>query len=106
MGNRLHIIARPKLRDFIAEHPDSADWLNAWWKSVSTNRWESPTDVKASYPSVDRVGECYVFNVCHNKYRLIVRISFAYKENDGTVFVKHVLTHKEYDRDLWKEDCQ
>jgi mRNA-degrading endonuclease HigB of HigAB toxin-antitoxin module len=55
---------------------------------------------------VDRVGECYVFNVCHNKYRLIARITFAYQENDGTVFVKHVLTHKAYDRDSWKKDCQ
>lgn len=102
----MHIIARPILRTFYQKHPDARDWLNAWWKNVSHARWEAPDDVKAAYGSVDRVGECYVFDVRQNRYRLIVKMVFAYKQNDGTVFIKHILTHADYDKELWKRDCE
>jgi mRNA interferase HigB len=102
----MHIIARPILREFSDKHSDAREWLDAWWKNVSHSRWENPNDIRAAYNSVDRVGECYVFNVCGNRYRLIVKIVFAYRDNDGTVFIKHVLTHADYDRGVWKEDCE
>lgn len=102
----MHIIARPVLRRFTKRYGDARDWLDAWWKNVSHARWENPNDLKAAYSSVDRVGECYVFNVCHNRYRLVVKIVFAYRDNDGTVYIKHVLTHADYDRGAWKEDCE
>lgn len=89
----MHIIARPVLREFSEKQSDARSWLDAWWKYVSHARWENAGDVKADYHSVDRVGQCYVFNVCRNRYRLIVKIIFAYQSNDGTVFIKHVLTH-------------
>ena len=87
-------------------HPDAGGWLDAWWKNVSRARWEGPENVKAAYNSVDRVGECFVFDVRRNRYRLIVKIVFAYQQNDGTVFIKHVLTHADYNRGHWKRDCE
>jgi mRNA interferase HigB len=101
----MHIIARPVLREFSEKYSDARASLEAWWKNVSNARWENANDVKAAYDAVDRVGECYVFNICRNRYRLIVKIVFAYRDNDGTVFIKFVLTHAEYDKNAWKEDC-
>jgi mRNA interferase HigB len=75
----MHIIARPILRTFADKHADARPWLDAWWKNVSKSRWETPNDVKAAYDSVDRVGQCYIFNVCGNRYRLIVKMVFAYQ---------------------------
>lgn len=46
-----------------------------------------------------------MFNVCRNRYRLTVKIVFAHETKDGTVFIKHVLTHADYDKGGWKEDC-
>jgi mRNA-degrading endonuclease HigB of HigAB toxin-antitoxin module len=37
---------------------------------------------------------------------LIVRITFARAATNGTVYVKHVLTHKDYDKNQWIKDCQ
>jgi mRNA interferase HigB len=102
----VHIIARKKIRDFIAERPDSEGWLTGWWHYVSRARWELPSDVKRDYPAVDRVCECFVFDVCRNKYRLIVRVTFAREATNGTVYVKHVLTHKDYDKNQWMKDCR
>ena len=35
-----------------------------------------------------------MFNICRNKYRLVVDMRFDL----GRVYVRHVVTHKEYDR--------
>jgi mRNA-degrading endonuclease HigB of HigAB toxin-antitoxin module len=40
-----------------------------------------------------------VFNIGGNKFRLVARIYYDF----GRVYVKTVLTHKEYDDANWKE---
>jgi mRNA interferase HigB len=47
---------------------------------------------------VDKVGDKYVFDVGGNKLRLIAAIHF----NAGKVFIRAVLTHKDYDKGAWK----
>jgi mRNA interferase HigB len=45
------------------------------------------------------VNKLTVFNIGGNKYRLIAAIHF----NRGKVYIRHVLTHAEYERGHWKE---
>lgn len=45
------------------------------------------------------LGKLTVFNIGGNKYRLIAAIHF----NRQKVYVRNVLTHKEYDQGDWKE---
>ncbi len=49
--------------------------------------------------NVDFVGSQTVFDVGGNKVRAITKIEFSVK----IVLVTHVLTHKEYDKEKWKE---
>ena len=44
----------------------------------------------------DTVSDFYVFDIDGNKYRLIAAIHF----NRKMVFIRHVFTHREYDK--WK----
>ncbi|MDQ2992869.1 MAG: type II toxin-antitoxin system HigB family toxin [Candidatus Eremiobacteraeota bacterium] len=55
-------------------------------------------DVRKTYPHADFVAPHTVFNIKGNTYRLIAIIDYTYRK----VFIKHVLTHAEYDRDAWK----
>ena len=48
---------------------------------------------------MDKVGKFTVFDLGGNKYRLIAAIHY----NRGKVYIRHVLTHAEYDQDKWKE---
>jgi len=45
------------------------------------------------------VGNLIVFNIGGNNYRLITSIHF----NRAKVYIRHVLTHAEYDRGDWRE---
>jgi mRNA interferase HigB len=102
----MHIIARPALDEAMKRHPDAAGWLKHWWKVAGTERWEHLHAVRVVYPAIDQVDCCLVFNVRGNKYRLICRVTYANQWQRGTLLVKHFLTHAEYDKDDWKEDCQ
>ncbi len=101
----MHVIARPKLTGFGAKHTDAGEWLDDWWNVASKANWTCLEDVRQTYGKADRVNHCLVFDR-GTKYRLIVRVSYANEHTRGTLFVKHFLTHAEYDKDFWKRDCQ
>jgi len=87
------------LQAFWERHPNAEIPLRAWHKLTRQQRWRTFADVRAGLPSADRVGKLTVFNIGGNKYRLIAAIHL----NRGRVYIRHVLTHAEYDRGSWKE---
>lgn len=97
----MHVISRKRLREFWGVHPDAESPLKAWYGIARAAAWESFADLRRTYPSADPMGRCTVFNIGGNKYRLIAAIHF----NRGKVYVRHVLTHAEYDRGKWKSGC-
>jgi len=96
----MHVISKRKLQNFWRTHPGSERALRAWFKVVSRAVWESFGNVRALYPHADQVKRFTVSNIGGNKYRLIVVIHY----NRRKVFVRHVLTHAEYDEGDWKEE--
>jgi mRNA interferase HigB len=98
----MRVISRKKLREFWADHPDAEVALTAWYKTARKARWLKFADVRAVFPSADQVGKCVVFNIGGNKYRLIAIISPSWRR----LYVCFVLTHREYDREHWKGDCE
>ena len=74
---------------------DSEQSLRAWYKEALRAKWKSPNDVKKQYGNASIVGnERVVFNICGNKYRLIVKIRYDIQ----LVYIRFVGTHKEYDK--------
>lgn len=96
----MHIISYKKIRDFITVHADSKPALNSWYRIMDKTTFESFNDVSNVFPSADQVKNFVVFNIGGNKYRLIAFIRYNLKR----VFIRHVLTHAEYDKNKWKED--
>lgn len=95
----MRIISIKRIREFIEKHADSESSLLAWHDTVKWADWKHPAELKASFPSADIVGERTVFNIAHNRYRLIARVNYHSK----LVFVLFILTHKEYDQGGWKK---
>ena len=94
----MKIISNSALGAFAAEHPQADAPLKGWRRVVEKNRYENWSDLKASFNSVDRVGDLVVFDIGGNKYRLISYIRFEKQ----IVYIKAVLTHQEYDKGAWK----
>jgi mRNA interferase HigB len=54
--------------------------------------------VRRTFNSADFVGDLTVFDVGGNKYRVVGFVHYRRR----IVYVKRVLTHKEYDKGAWK----
>ena len=93
----MRIIAKSTLRAFYEQsnYSDSKSALEAWHHEVSKLQWSNPNSVKAQYRSASVMGgNKIVFNICGNKYRLIVSVNY----DAGIVFIKFIGTHKAYDK--------
>ncbi len=96
----MHIITRSRLTEFGKKHPDAQTSLLVWYKFTSLAQWQNFAELRQVFPSADQVGNLTVFNIGGNKYRLIVLVDYKYQK----VFICHVLTHAEYDKQNWKND--
>jgi mRNA-degrading endonuclease HigB of HigAB toxin-antitoxin module len=53
-------------------------------------------DLRRAFNATDKVGDFYVFDIGGNKFRLVAAVHF----NVQKLYVRHVFTHREYDK--WK----
>ena len=94
----VHVISRKRLNDFARRHPDAEGPLAAWYSIMKHMNFTSFSDLKRTFGSADKVGPLTVFNVAGNRYRLIAAVHY----NRRRIYVRHVLTHAEYDRGGWQ----
>jgi mRNA interferase HigB len=99
IDKEMHVISRKALRSFWETHPNSESSLRRWHKVLSTTNFANFAALRETFPSADMVGDLTVFNISGNKYRLIASIHYNRKK----VYVRHVLTHGEYDQGTWKK---
>lgn len=75
------------------------------------DNWRNWADVRATFPSADLAGSCVVFNVGGNHYRLIAFVHYSRRSprtgriSTGWLYVRPILTHAEYDRGRWQDEC-
>ena len=93
----MHVNAKKKLREFWEKYPRAKAALEAWYQAARHAEWESFADVRKTFNTADQVGRFTVFDIGGNKYRLIAVLHF----DRGKLYVRHVLTHAEYDEGKW-----
>lgn len=96
----MRVISRSRLRDFWQSRQDGAERakaeraLSAWYKVADQANCSNWAELKQVFGSIDRVGDCVVFDVKGNDYRLIGRLRF----DRQILYVLEVMDHAEYDR--------
>jgi mRNA interferase HigB len=95
----MHIITRKRLNEFAEKHPDAASSLAHWYGIARKNRFANFARLRDSFPHADQVGKFTVFNIGGNKIRLIAAVHY----NRNKIYLRHVLTHGEYDTGKWKK---
>lgn len=91
----MRVFAKKILREFWKKHNDSEEQLKTWYKEVSKTNWQTPANIKSEYAkaSILKNGRA-IFNICGNKYRLIIDINYKRQ----WCFVRFIGTHKDYDK--------
>jgi len=87
--------------EFSKKHPDAATTLEHWYRTMKRHEFASFPELRRIFPIVDQVGRLVIFNVGGNKVRLIAYSVYRKKR----IYIRHVLTHKEYDKGKWKEEA-
>ena len=99
----MHDVSQKALREFGRKHAGAATPLRVWLKLARYGSFQNLAELKRTFASVDLVTvkgrNFYVFDIGGNKYRLIAAIQF----NTQRLFVRHILTHSDYDTERWKK---
>lgn len=91
----MHVITRRRLRVFWQQHHDAEQPLRAWLAIVRAKKYTNSPEVRQDFATASFLGQWRtVFNIGGNKYRLVVDMRYDL----GRIYIRHILTHGEYDR--------
>lgn len=91
----MRVISKRTLTDFWTTFPEAKNALDTWHAGTSKANWTTTQDIKKIYSSASFLADCrVVFNICGNKYRLVVRINYPAQ----IVYVRFIGTHADYDK--------
>ncbi|MBK8747179.1 MAG: type II toxin-antitoxin system HigB family toxin [Saprospiraceae bacterium] len=91
----MRILSKSTLRDFWEQHPDSRPSLEFWYDVVDGINFNNSNEVISYFNTADVIGKGrIVFNICRNKYRLIVKFEYERK----FAFVRFIGNHNDYDK--------
>jgi mRNA interferase HigB len=94
----MRIVRRKAIREAAAKHSEWGASLNAWYKIAKNADWKNFTEVRNSWRNSGVVGRSVVFDISHNKCRLITTIKYRWR----TVHIRRILSHAEYDEKEWQ----
>ncbi len=72
----MRIISRKAFRTFAEKHPESGQAFDEFYAKIKRFSPRNMAELRQTFPSADNVGDCIVFNVGGNKYRVIVHLDF------------------------------
>ena len=97
----MKLLGKKLLDNFKRTHVDSRSQIDSWQAEVEEARWNTPSDLKGRYPKASLLAshqgsQQVIFDLCGNKYRLLVLVNYK----NGIVLVKKIDKHSKYDK--WK----
>jgi len=95
----MRIVSRSAIREATSQHAEWGASLSAWYKITKNADWKSFADVRNSWKNSDVVGRFVVFDISHNRCRLIATIKYKWR----MVYIRRIISHAEYDEEEWQE---
>lgn len=96
----MHVVTRKRLLEFAEQHPETRSSLDHWYRVMKRHDFENLAQIRQAFPHADPVDKLTVFNIGGNKARLVAAIHY----NRRQVYIRHVLTHADYDKGTWREE--
>ena len=92
----MHIISRAKFNEACKKFPNHCTALDDTYRILKCSAFITPDEMRKVFKTLDNFkyrDKWWVIDIAGNHLRLIAFISFKINK----VFVKHILTHAEYD---------
>jgi len=94
----MHNLPKSRLRRFLESSPkyrDAKKQMTEWYNFCASAKWSTPHKLKADLGNASILkNNRVVFNVCGNKYRIVVLMDYS---RHG-MLIRFVGTHEEYDQ--------
>jgi mRNA interferase HigB len=90
----VRVFNRATLVAFWTKHRDAEGPLRLWFSMVERASWSGPAALRATFGSVDFLGDNrVVFDIKGNRYRIVAQVKYAPL---CLVYVRFIGTHAEY----------
>lgn len=91
----MKVVGREITEDFVTDHADLREQINAWLCEAEEAKWKTPQDIKDRYAHASFLpNNLVVFNLKGNRYRLVVKINYNFQ----IVKIEKIGTHAEYSK--------
>lgn len=93
----MHVISRKPFNSASIKYPNDAAAIESAYKTLRNGNFATPLELKAVFPSLDNFrykDKWWVIDIGGNNLRLLAFIEFR----DNRMYVKHIVTHAEYDK--------
>lgn len=97
LGDNVHVISRKPFNDAARDYPNDAAAIQAVYKTLRNGAFQTPEELKQVFPSLDNFkhkDKWWVIDLGGNNLRMLTFIEFR----DQRMYVKHIVTHAEYDK--------
>jgi mRNA interferase HigB len=98
----VNLFTKRALKEAAEDYQEAAKDLAAWQVITSQAQWRNFDELRVNFPKADDVDGVVVFNIRHNRYRLLTCISYGRdlgnRYSKGSVFIKAFMTHDDYDK--------
>lgn len=93
----MHVISKRPFNEAAKAYPNQRQALEDLYRVLRKSEFASPEEMRRVFPSLDNFkhkDKWWVLDVGGNHLRIIAFIQFVQKR----MYVKHILTHAEYDK--------
>ena len=93
----MHVISRKPFNDAIKKYPNHRASIENAYKVLRKGTFKNPNKLKSIFPSLDNFKykkKWWIIDIAGNHLRLMAFIEFK----DNRMYVKHIVSHIEYDR--------
>ena len=97
----MNVVTKKRILQAGTSHPEWKAGLNGWFKIASAAKWANFVEVRQTFNSADSVGPCVVFDIAHNRCRVISYIRYTAER----LYVLQILDHPDYTKGGWINEC-
>lgn len=93
----MHVISRKPFNEAGLNFPNDASAIDTVYKVLRNGNFADPLEMKAVFPSLDNFrykDKWWIIDIGGNNLRMIAFIEFR----DNRMYIKHIVTHAEYDK--------